>query len=266
MNHSTFCRPQNLLVMERLEDMVQVNDMNFSKFIFLIKKKLHYDDEQNMIVYEWVDIVSMHITNELKWRTALFKMHTESSIHFFFTVRRRESWNNHERVFWLYHDMNHLEVFHETFLFENSLTSESSSAEVQDNTQSWIFKRMKSICYTSDEIIIQLTADLESCVLHCHSHPLFSHQFNHPAWNWICIFWIKGSLSNERSQIDSIVDILLSWTMFRQWSTIMLQISVSFRSVIIIACIQILVNSWVWCSLNVLNEWTPVSIRTSHLS
>ena len=66
----------------------------------------------------------MHIINKLKWRTALSKMHTENSIHFFFTVRRRESWDNHERVFWLYHDMIHLEVFHETFLFENSLTSE----------------------------------------------------------------------------------------------------------------------------------------------
>ena len=130
MNHSTFCRSQNLLVVKRLKDMVQMNDMNFSKFIFLIKKKLHYDDEQNMIVYKWIDIVSIHIINELKWRTALFKMHTENSIHFFFTVRRRESWDNHERVFWLYHDINHLEVFHKTFLFENFLTSELSLTEV----------------------------------------------------------------------------------------------------------------------------------------
>jgi len=45
-----------------------------------------------MIVYECVKVINMHIVNELKWRTALFKMHTEESICFFFAIKKRETW------------------------------------------------------------------------------------------------------------------------------------------------------------------------------
>jgi len=66
-----------------------MNNLNFSKFILMIMKKLKYNDQQDMIVYECVDVTTMHIENELKWRTALSEMHTERSIQFFFAIRRR---------------------------------------------------------------------------------------------------------------------------------------------------------------------------------
>lgn len=88
VNHSTSCRPQDMLVAGRLEGTVKVDDLDFSKFISLIVKELGYNDKQDMIVYERVGVVNMHITNELEWRTALSEMHTEGAIRFFFVIKR----------------------------------------------------------------------------------------------------------------------------------------------------------------------------------
>jgi len=46
----------------------------------MITKKLKYNNQQNIIEYECVDITTMHIANKLKWKTTLSKMHTEKSI------------------------------------------------------------------------------------------------------------------------------------------------------------------------------------------
>ena len=43
-----------------------MNDLNFSKFILMIMKKLKYNDQQNIIVYKCVDMTTIHIANELK--------------------------------------------------------------------------------------------------------------------------------------------------------------------------------------------------------
>jgi len=43
-----------------------MNNLNFSKFILMIMKKVKYNDQQDMIVYECVDMTTMHIENELK--------------------------------------------------------------------------------------------------------------------------------------------------------------------------------------------------------
>jgi len=65
-NYSISCRSQDLLLLKKIEDLIMMNDLNFSKFILMITKKLKYNDQQNMIVYECVDIITMHIANKLK--------------------------------------------------------------------------------------------------------------------------------------------------------------------------------------------------------
>ncbi len=65
-NHSISCRPQDLLQLRKMKGMIMVNDLNFSRFISMIMKELKYNDRQNMIVYECVDMTTMHIANELK--------------------------------------------------------------------------------------------------------------------------------------------------------------------------------------------------------
>ena len=87
---STSCRSQDLLELKRLDDLVNVNDLNFSKFISLLMKKLNYNDAQNIIAYECDEVHIMHIINVLEWRTALYKMHMKESICFFFIIRHRE--------------------------------------------------------------------------------------------------------------------------------------------------------------------------------
>jgi len=88
-NHSISCRSQDLLQLRKMKDLIMMNDLNFSKFILMIIKELKYNNQQDMIVYECVDVTTMHIENELKWRTALSEMHTERSIQFFFAIKRR---------------------------------------------------------------------------------------------------------------------------------------------------------------------------------
>jgi len=65
-NHSISCRPQDLLQLRKMKDLIMMNDLNFSKFISMITKKLKYNNQQDMIVYECVDMTTMHIENELK--------------------------------------------------------------------------------------------------------------------------------------------------------------------------------------------------------
>jgi len=65
-NHSINCRSQNLLLLEKIEDLMMINDLNFSKFILMIMKKLKYNDQQNIIVYEHLSVTTMHIANKLK--------------------------------------------------------------------------------------------------------------------------------------------------------------------------------------------------------
>jgi len=79
-NHSTSCKSQDLLSSEKIEDLIIINDLNFSKFILMIMKKLKYNDQQNIIVYECINIITMYIANKLKWRTALFEMHIKRFI------------------------------------------------------------------------------------------------------------------------------------------------------------------------------------------
>jgi len=55
----------------------------------MIMKKLKYNNQQDMIVYERIGVTTMHIANELKWRTVLSEMHTKRSIWFFFAIKRR---------------------------------------------------------------------------------------------------------------------------------------------------------------------------------
>ena len=97
-NHSISCRSQDLLQSRKMKGLIMMNDLNFSKFILMITKKLKYNDQQDMIVYERVGVTTMHIENELKWRTALSEMHTERSIQFFFAIRRRTERVNCEFV------------------------------------------------------------------------------------------------------------------------------------------------------------------------
>jgi len=97
-NHSISCRSQDLLQSGKIEGLIMMNDLNFSKFILMIMKKLKYNNQQDMIVYERIDVTTMHIENELKWRTALSEMHTEKFIQFFFAIRRRTERVNCEFV------------------------------------------------------------------------------------------------------------------------------------------------------------------------
>ncbi len=97
-NHNISCRSQDLLQLRKMKGLIMMNDLNFSKFISMITKKLKYNNQQDMIVYECVDMTTMHIENELKWRTALSEMHTERSIQFFFAIRRRTERVNCEFV------------------------------------------------------------------------------------------------------------------------------------------------------------------------
>jgi len=66
MNHSTFCRSQDLLVLNKLNDMIKMNNLNFSKFISLIVRELSYNNKQDIIIYECVEVINMHIVNKLK--------------------------------------------------------------------------------------------------------------------------------------------------------------------------------------------------------
>ncbi len=79
---------------KKIEDLIIINDLNFSKFILMITKKLKYNNWQDMIVYERIGMTTMHIANKLKWRTALSEMHTERSIQFFFAIKRRTERTN----------------------------------------------------------------------------------------------------------------------------------------------------------------------------
>ena len=97
-NHSISCRSQDLLQLRKMKGLIMMNDLNFSKFILMVMKKLKYNNQQDMIVYERVGMATMHIENELKWRTALSEMHTEGSIQFFFAIRRRTKRVNCEFV------------------------------------------------------------------------------------------------------------------------------------------------------------------------
>ena len=65
-NHSISCRSQDLLQLRKMKGLIMMNDLNFSKFILMITKKLKYNNQQDMIVYECVDMTTMHIENELK--------------------------------------------------------------------------------------------------------------------------------------------------------------------------------------------------------
>jgi hypothetical protein len=76
-NHSISCRSQDLLQSEKMKGVIMMNDLNFSRFISMIMKKLKYNNWQDMIVYERIGMTTMHIANKLKWRTALSEMHTE---------------------------------------------------------------------------------------------------------------------------------------------------------------------------------------------
>jgi len=97
-NHSTSCRSQDLLLLRKIEDLIMMNDLNFSKFISMIMKKLKYNDQQDIIVYKCVNMTTMYIANKLKWKTTLFKMHTKRSIQFFFAIKRRTERTNCEFV------------------------------------------------------------------------------------------------------------------------------------------------------------------------
>jgi len=66
MNYSMFCRSQGLLILNKLNDMINMNDLNFSKFISLIVRKLSYNNKQDIIIYECVEVINIHIVNELK--------------------------------------------------------------------------------------------------------------------------------------------------------------------------------------------------------
>jgi len=88
-NHSISCRSQDLLQSEKMKGVIMMNDLNFSRFILIIIKKLKYNNWQDIIVYKCVGITTIHIANKLKWRTALSEMHTERSIQFFFAIKRR---------------------------------------------------------------------------------------------------------------------------------------------------------------------------------
>ena len=88
-NHSISCRSQDLLQSGKMKGMIMMNDLNFSRFISMIMKKLKYNDQWDMIVYERISMTTMHIANKLKWRTALSEMHTKRSIQFFFAIKRR---------------------------------------------------------------------------------------------------------------------------------------------------------------------------------
>jgi len=88
-NHSISCRSQDLLQLRKMKGVIMMNDLNFSRFILMIMKKLKYNNWQDMIVYEHVGMTTMHIANKLKWRTALSEMHIKRSIQFFFAIKRR---------------------------------------------------------------------------------------------------------------------------------------------------------------------------------
>ena len=49
-----------------MKGVIMMNDLNFSKFILMITKELKYNNQQDIIVYECVDVATMHIENELK--------------------------------------------------------------------------------------------------------------------------------------------------------------------------------------------------------
>jgi len=65
-NHNISCRSQDLLQLRKMKGLIMMNDLNFSKFISMITKKLKYNDQQDIIVYERIDVTTMHIENELK--------------------------------------------------------------------------------------------------------------------------------------------------------------------------------------------------------
>jgi len=88
-NHSISCRSQDLLQLRKMKGVIMMNDLNFSRFILMITKKLKYNNWWDMIVYERIGVATMHIANKLEWRTALSEMHTEGSIQFFFAIKRR---------------------------------------------------------------------------------------------------------------------------------------------------------------------------------
>ena len=88
-NYSISCWSQDLILLRRQNSLITVNNLNFERFILMLKKELKYNDWWDMIMYEHTDVAIMHILNELEWKTVLLKMHTERSIHFFFTIRRR---------------------------------------------------------------------------------------------------------------------------------------------------------------------------------
>jgi len=65
-NHNISCRLQDLLQLRKMKGVIMMNDLNFSRFISMIMKKLKYNDQQDMIVYERVGMTTMHIANKLK--------------------------------------------------------------------------------------------------------------------------------------------------------------------------------------------------------
>ena len=97
-NHSTSCKSQDLLLLKKIKDLFMMNDLNFSKFILIIMKKLKYNDQQNIIMYKCNSVITIHIANKLKWRTALFEMYIERFIQFFFVIKKRTKRTNYKFV------------------------------------------------------------------------------------------------------------------------------------------------------------------------
>ncbi len=65
-NHSISCRSQDLLQSGKMKGVIMMNDLNFSRFISMIIKELKYNNQQDIIVYEHIDMTTMHIANKLK--------------------------------------------------------------------------------------------------------------------------------------------------------------------------------------------------------
>jgi hypothetical protein len=83
---STIRRPRDLAAPVTMERDITVDDLQFARFLKVLKEDIAYNDAEDIIVYKCDDENLVAITNEEAWRAALDEMYLKGSSRFTFSV------------------------------------------------------------------------------------------------------------------------------------------------------------------------------------
>jgi hypothetical protein len=83
---STIRRPRDLAAPVTMERDITVDDLQFARFLKVLKEDIAYNDAEDIIVYKCDDENLVAITNEEAWRAALDEMYLKGSSRFTFSI------------------------------------------------------------------------------------------------------------------------------------------------------------------------------------